>query len=183
MERLEDLNKRLIDHFSVAWNGEAIFRIVWSEDQFEKQRCEYSEKGILLLYPEIREVPKYRQWIHNKFVLERLVAVPSVNTNDLTTKVSYEPLFVFEDKDGNALPPRWEAAKFVIDNVMAAQGNDNLTKYADKNEPIEVKEERINRLQEELFGNETNTGDALAHGQGVAGFYPNNDMKNKVTID
>lgn len=167
VERISVLNQRLIDYYSVAWNGQAIFQIVWSEDQYELQRCDYSAGGIKLLYPEMREVPKYKQWIHNKYILERLVAVPEINQKDLTTKINYEPLYVFEDKHGNALPPKWEAMKFVIDTVLAAQGTSSLAKYADKNEPAEAREERLNRIQEELFGNETSVGDALAYKQGV----------------
>ncbi len=173
MEGLETINKRLLDYFSkdIASN-QPIWRIVWSEDQYEKQLTKYTPEGLELLYPEMREVPKYKQWIHNKYILERLVIVPPINETELTTKTNYEPVWVFEDKHGNPLPPKWEVCKYVIDCVLAAQGKSNLAHYNRDDESVEKKEERVNRLMEELFGNETSTTDALAYREGVAGFHP-----------
>lgn len=174
MERLEELNKRLIEHYSTAWNGMPIFRIVWSEDQMEKRLMGTTDAGIELLHPEVREVPKYRQYIHNKYLLERLVVVPVASIKELAgEQISYEPLWVYTDANDNALPPKWEVTKFVIDTVLAAQSGDGSlgAKYADKNESAEMKEARIAKIHEELFGNETEVGDALAHGEGVAGFH------------
>lgn len=170
MEKIEALNARLIDHFGIAWNGWAIFRIVWSEDQFENRLTEYDDKGNKLIFPEIRWLPKYKQYISDKYLIERLVSVPQVNQADLVDKISYEPLFTFEDGFGNPLPPSWEASKFVIDTVLAAQGESSMyAKYVDpdKDNPKEKRLERIEKLEQELFGNETSVGDALAYKQGV----------------
>lgn len=166
MEILKTINDSLIDEFGKAWNNWPIYRVVWSEDQFEKRLTHFTDAGIQLLIPEVRELPKYRQWIHNKYVLEQLITVPEVNKEDLVEKITYEPLFVFEDKHGNPLPPKFEAAKFVIDSVRAAMGKSSLgPKYVDPEieAPKEVRAARINKLQDELFGNETSVGDALAH--------------------
>ena len=111
-ESIEVLNQRLVDHFSTAWNGQPMFRIVWSENQFEKRLVGFTDGGIQLLVPEMREVPKYKQWIHNKHILERLVIVPEFQQDKLVEKTSYEPVWVFEDKNGFPLPPKWEATKF-----------------------------------------------------------------------
>ena len=180
MEPLEVLNVRLIDYFGVAWNGFPIYRIVWSEDQFEKRLTDCTDTGVILLVPEVRELPKYKQWIHNKFILEKLIAVPEVNAKELENKVSYEPLFVFEDINGNPLPPKWEAAKFVIDTVNAAMGESSLkAKYVDPDikSPQENRNKRIQKLQDDLFGNESNVGDALAHKQAVTVLTDHNSAK------
>lgn len=174
LESIEVLGKRLVDHFGTEWNGLPIWRIVWSEDQLEKRYAtyeDYSPEGIYLRsITEWREVPKYRQWIHEKYVLERLVAVPDINISELTTKMSYEPIYVFMDKSGFPLPPKWEASKFIIDTVYAAMGKSSLgPKYVDpdKDSPIERRNERISQLQEDLFGDETEVGDALRYKQGI----------------
>jgi len=73
-----------------------------------------------------------------------------------------------------------EVTQFVIKTVDAAMGKDSIAKYADKGESLEVKQERIMKIEEEMFGNETDATDALAYGSGVAGFHPNQDMKDKV---
>lgn len=178
-EPIDVLNKRLVDHFGVSWDGRAAYRIVWSEDQFDKRLTDCTDAGVLLLVPEVRELPKYKQWIHDKYVLENLVAVPEYQQMEAAAKTSYEPLFVYEDKDGFPLPPKWEVTKFVIDNVLAAMGKSNLAKYKenlDKYTP-EGREEYLKNLQDELFGNETNTTDALAYKEGVV--VPSNFEKSK----
>jgi len=168
-QEVEDINKLLKEHFGQADDGQAIFRIVWSEDQYEMRKTKYTDSGLELLQEEIRELPKYKQWIHNKYILERLVAIPEINNGELAgRKISYEPLHVFEDKFGYPLPPKFEISKFIIDTIFAAMGQESLgPKYPDKNETIEQKEARLEKLQNELFGNETEVGDALAHKQAI----------------
>lgn len=174
-ESVETINARLIDYFGIAWNGLPIWRVVWSEDQFEKRITAYDDKGAQLLIPEIRELPKYRQWIHNKYVLERLTVVPDINKDTLIDKITYEPIFVFETGKGEALPAKWEAAKFVIDTLLAAQGTESMwPKYVDEEmkNPQETRNARITQLQEDLFGNEIGP---LEHGGGIV--VPNNYEK------
>lgn len=178
-ESVDSINNQLIDQFGIdTVTGLPIWRIVFSEDQFEKRLGtydDYTPTGIYLrTVTEVREVPKYRQWIHEKYVLERLVIVPGLNADELPTqKLSYEPIFVFQTGSGKYLPPKFEAAKLVIDTVYAAQGKGNLAKYKDPDagltteDLIEKKAAEIDRLQSELFGNESYVGDALAHNEAV----------------
>lgn len=168
MEPLFVINKRLTDYYGAdTFTNLPIWRIVWSHDQMEKRLMDVTDSGIHLLTPEIREVPKYRHYIHNKWILEKLVEVPEAQQKEICTSVSYEPMFVFETGNGGFLPYKWEAAKFVIDTVNAAMGKQSMyAEYTDK-ETEENRQERIEKLQDELFGNETSTGDALAHGGGV----------------
>ncbi len=180
METLQVLNKRLIDYYGTAWNGMPIYRIVWSEDQMEMRQMTHSDAGVLLLFPEVREVPKYRHYIHNKFLLEKLVELNEQAQSELKQKISYEPLWVYTDANDNALPPKWEVTEFVIQTVNAALGKSNLAKYIDPGDSSEMKNERVKKLEEEMFGNETEVGDALAYGDGVAGFHPNQDIKDKL---
>jgi hypothetical protein len=173
VEQIEVLNKRLADYFGTdTVTSEPIYRIVWSEDQLEKRRTNYTKEGIELLYPEVREMPKYRQWISEKFVLERLSVVPNINQEDLLTKTSYEPLYVYEDGKGNPLPPKWEVTKFAVDCVHAALGKGSLHKYVDPEKTAEeqmvAKAERVNKIHEEMYGNETSVTDALKFGHGVS---------------
>lgn len=167
-ESLVSINRQLRDLYGLdTISSKPIWRIVWSEEQLEKKLVNYSPAGVAYLTPQIVEAPKYRQWIHNKFVLERLTLVPSAHEELTVEKISYEPIWVFEDNHGNALPPRLDASKLIIDTLYAALGKVDLSKYADPGESVEVKEERLDKLQAELFGNETNVGDALAHGEAI----------------
>jgi len=173
-ESIESINKQLINHYGIdTITCHPIFRVVWSEDQFEKRLTDRTSEGLQLLFPEVQLLPKYRQWIKERYVLERLVLIPDVNVSELPTqKQSYEPLFTFENAfNGEYLPPKFEAAKLVIDTLYAAIGKKSMIKYLDmlKEGTPEAKEARINKLQEELFGDESNllgrtiTGEAVAY--------------------
>lgn len=167
------INELLIDHFGIdTITGKPIWRVVWSDDQYEKRLMDVTDSGLQLLHPEIRLVPKYRQWIPHKWVLERLVLIPDINSKELPVmKQSYEPMLPFEDKFGNALPPKVEACKFIIDTVYATQGKCSLAKYKDpesnQSEALELKKKRIDGLIEDIFGNETDVTDHLSRHTGV----------------
>lgn len=171
-EKVETINKQLVDEFGRDIStGDAIWRVVWSEDQFEKRFGTYDDftkSGIYIrTVTEVRLVPKYRQWIQKKYVLERLVIVPT-GTEEILTKTSYEPIYVFEDNKHNYLPPRFDAAKFVIELIYAAQGKPIRIEVEDDPNDPQVREKRIMKLQQELFGNDTKIGDALTYGSGIS---------------
>src|SRR5438552_10464938 len=173
-ESIGSINSQLIDLFGIdTITGQAMFRIVWSEEQFEKRLTQYTDNGLALLIPEVRLLQKYRQLIQNKYVLERLCVVPEINQDELPAeKLSYEPIWVFETKQGDALPPTLWASKFVIDSLYAAMGKHSLRKYVDEEakNPEEHKEKRLKEYEEQLFGDESSllgrtiTGEVVGYG-------------------
>lgn len=172
-ERIESINQQLIDLFGIDTStGRPIWRVVWSEDQFEKRMVNTTPEGLLLLTPIAMEVPKYRQWIHEKYVLERLVVVPETDREELlASKLSYEPIFVFMNGQGDYLPPRVEICKIVVDTVYAAQGKTSLAKYkdpdSDAKDALVRQRARVDAIMEEVFGNETDVSDALTRQEGI----------------
>lgn len=166
MEPVETINQRLADTFGIETDSNLpIWRIVWSEDQTEKRQSDYTETGVFLLTPRILEFKKY-PYIKERFILERLVLVPEFQQKELCgVKKSYEPLFTFENRKGEFLPPKWEVCEIVIDSVLAVQGKSSLAKYLDNPDPERADE--IKGIYEELFGNETDVTDALAYKEGV----------------
>ena len=171
-ETVESINRQLIDLFGIdTINGISIFRVVWSNNQFEKRLVDTTDTGIILLTPVVREVPKYKPWILDRWVLERLVLIPEINKSELPAqKLSYEPIWVFQNSNGDPLPPAIWACKFIIDTIYAAMGKKSLRKYEDVEEqnPTEEREKRVAKLYEELFGDESSllgrtiTGEAIA---------------------
>ena len=176
---VKKINRLLVDHFGIDTStGQPMWRVVWSDDQYEKRLTDRIDSGLQLLHPEVRELPKYKQWIPHRWVLEQLVVVPYLNEKDLpATKLSYEPMFPFEDKQGNFLPPNFEACKFVVDLVNSAKGRSNMAKYKDPELEPGAQEAKINRIEKELFGDENDVTDALAYKEGVA--INNTDFKIK----
>lgn len=166
---VEYINRQLRDRYGFASDNRPIFRVVWSNDQTEIRKIEYSEAGIFFTTPRIERVKKY-SWIVDKWILERLVEVPLQQQEEIPeSALSYEPLWVYETNSGIRLPPDLDVALFVIDTMYAALGKKSLSDRVDKEKenPIEARRDRINKLEKELFGDETAIGDALSQHRGV----------------
>jgi len=170
METIETLNKRLIEHFGTdVVLGLPIFRIVWANEQTEIRLVDITDSGIQLLEATIMEVKKY-PYLKDLYVLERLVLIPDIDQPSLpASKLSYEPIWAYRGPDGLPIAPIWNATKFIIDTLYAALGKSTLKKYVDseKNTTAEGKEQRIKEISDELFGDETETGDALRYREGI----------------
>lgn len=172
MESIATMNERLKRDWG-EFENQPRFRIVWSEDQFEKRLTYHTKEGFELLQPQMVEMPKYRQWIQAKWVLERYLPVPAVNSHELMTRCSYEPLWVFSDANGRSLYPKWEAILLILGSVLGNEQKQTYARYKDPesgltpSDQIEMRRQRIDALQMELFGNETEVGDALTHKEGI----------------
>jgi len=172
-EPLDVLNKRLLDHYGYAHPEHQLWRVVWADTSYTEKRhgtfTKYDEHGNYLgeeTGVEIR--PRYSN-IHNKYVLERFMFVPDGVETDLVEPFSYYPMWTFMDKFGQPLPAKWEAIEVIIDNVERAAARAVGAKYKETNEMYTVEQlKRKIAIHEELFGNETKVGDALAYKDGVS---------------
>ena len=164
MEDIKVINRRLVELHGKYLDGQPNFRVVWSEDLTEKRRTKFSPEGFELPNEVIMEVKKYGQYIHNKYLMERLIEIPEFYQDELLKKLSYEPIWVFEDKDGNALPPIWGVIEIVLNAIMNREKGVPLKAPGNS---LEEKDEEIKKMEEILFGNETPVGDALAHKTGI----------------
>jgi len=164
-ETIESINYKLEKEFGKHIDGRPNFRVVWSEDQYEKRWTSFTDEGFELPQRIVKELPKYKQYVHEKFILERLL--PVIGESDLIEKTSYEPAWVFQDKDGIYLPPFFDGCKFVVEAILEQMGHKGHVKYKDPNVSEEERLIHLNEVEKELFGNETSVGDALAHGYGV----------------
>lgn len=178
IESIERINEQLIREFGRAFNGWTNFRVVFSDDQFEKRWTDKTDEGLQLIHPEVRELPKYRQYIQGLYILERFI--PIVGESDLTENVSYEPAWVFRDKDGNYLPPRYDMCKFIIEVLFSQmKPGSGHAKYKDPHASKEEREKLILEMEHQLFGDETSISDALTYRTGVAGF----NEKSKTSLE
>lgn len=176
METLEIINQRLRDRFGrFGTSNLPYFRVVWSNEQFEKRLITHTREGFELPNPVVEEVPKYKQWANNRYILEHLVAVPAEFQKDLGgEQLSYEPLWTFQDNKGEPLAPSWAACEFIVrtmrENMQTANGR---PKYKDPlaglntEELIEAERMQIEAVKQDLFGNETSVGDALMQDSAV----------------
>lgn len=166
---VDEINKRLLDRYGRMEN-DPVFRVVWADDQREFRKTQYTDEGILLLHTEVRELRKYSH-IREKYLLERITAVPEFVQTDLVYKKSYEPLWVFESKKGLPLVPKFEVCWHVIENVLHAMDHRGYVKYhdpeLDPEEGEELKKARLRQIMEDLWGDETDVQSALHYGEGV----------------
>ena len=167
---LAEMNEWLARDYGYFNGNLANWRIVWSDDEIEKRKVTHNVYGIELLFPEVVERPKYKQWIQQKYILERCFALPKGIETDMVGSYSYEPLYTFMDKDNNYLPPRYDVAKIIITSVMVRAAQAVGAIYKDPRAEKDFKEmeiARMDELKQYLWGNESSITDSLAAGEGV----------------
>lgn len=164
VERINELLERDYGRFD---NGRAMYRVVWSNDQYEHRYGTYNDftsEGIFIrTVSEVREVPKYKSYMLPQFVLEKCCPVPV--GCDLDQKVSYEPLFGFR-----GLPVSYDICKIVIDSVLEKMNLSKYPKYTEdelEGNSIEAQNYRAEKIAKEFDHDEKIT---LALGTGSAVF-------------
>ena len=124
MEDIKIINRLLAERFGKLYDGRPIFRVVWSEDEFENRFGKYSVyAGHVFMRQEVgmMRVKKYRNIAQERFVFERLITIAKlpqeiVQENPEAVKGSYEPLHVFKFPpdaidNGVYVKPSWNACE------------------------------------------------------------------------
>lgn len=121
----EVINERLIQLYGYEQDTQQPkYRIVFSTFQTEKRYGKYDllskETGIWLGVKEgLVEIQKY-WYLKPCWLLERVE--PNLNRKDLIyEKWTYEPIFVFLDKDDNSLPLNWRAIELAVGVIEKAE--------------------------------------------------------------
>lgn len=170
-----ELNKNLADWYGTEITGRAIFRIVWANNETEIVHGVWTdldnEGNFIRQVTETRQIRKYSDDpdYAGKFILERLVLVPPMDERTLpTVKMSYEPLWTFENVLDKPVPPTVDGTRFIIDLVLSREGKVNMKKkYVTQEEELQLKSDRIRRIQDELYGGESDIADALHFHSGI----------------
>jgi len=119
------INRVLSERYGWNFRGDALFRVVWSDDQRELRRGVYEDYYRSTIYlrtvAEVRRAPKY-SWLPEHWILERwfpgeLLKAYHDELPD-SHEGSYEAIYVFQDADGNALPLNEEFALAVVKSLM-----------------------------------------------------------------
>lgn len=115
---IDILNKKIGAEY-VSIDGHKLFRLVWSESIFENRYGtfrEFTEAGLFVReITEVRRVRKYN-YIHNRWIFESW-APGNLTANRETPDTAngdYVPVYVFEDRGGNYLPPNEKVVRFLI---------------------------------------------------------------------
>ncbi len=132
MTEITRINKILADSFGSTLDGKPFFRLVWSDSEFEFRKGTYNEfygQIFLRKIEGVRNVPKYN-YIHQRWILERWSPPWMVQTNEIVNHNGYEPLYLFEDKNGNYLDPNLKVCSFVAWHILNPNMNSAQLKQA-----------------------------------------------------
>ena len=125
--------------------GKSIFRLVWSDIQLEKRFGTYndfSDSGLFLRQvTEVRETLKYN-YIKERWILEYFCSPETSFNPEIpeSTQGTYEPLWVFEDKNRNYIEPSLKAVQFIIKFMREKASPSERKQFYDSVEDKEVKE-------------------------------------------
>jgi hypothetical protein len=99
--------------------GEYIYRLIWSDSILEHRKGtfnEFTESGLFIrTFTGVKLLPKYN-YIKDRWILEKW-APGSITRNNETPDAyngDYLPVYVFEDGDGNYLPPTRKVLEFIL---------------------------------------------------------------------
>lgn len=154
---VDNINKRLTSKFGTNLTGLPFFRIIWSDSLQERRIGVFQEhlgKVFLREFRGLRECPKYSyikaRWIVERWLPPALAYDPAIPD---TVNGSYEPIYVFQDVQGNALEVNEDFAIRMIDNVLhppLAGHKQSLDRTAEQ--VALEKEIELNRLELEDAG-------------------------------
>lgn len=134
LSEIDQLNRKIGGEY-MSIDGRALFRLVWSEASFENRHGtfrEFTESGLFIReVTEVRRVRKYN-YIHNRWIFEawapgnltRNIELPDASNGD------YVPVYVFEDRGGNYLPPNEKVVRFLIAAVYGKVRKDEVPSQA-----------------------------------------------------
>jgi hypothetical protein len=138
---INDINKKLAEVYDKTLDGRPIFRVVWSNDQFEVRNGTFNEfygRIFLRTVTGARVVRKY-SYIQERWILEKWF--PIEPTHELPSPDGYEIIYLFEDKNGNALPVIWPALELIchvalnpMDSIHIKQALDETQQKKDSAE-------------------------------------------------
>lgn len=147
-----------------------MFKLVWSDNEIEKRHGTYEIfYGDIFVRTEVglKEVPKY-SYISERWVLEMWVPYENVEIPETVGKGSYEPFWVFQDKQGNYLRPTIKALQFLVEFTQKTAKVPSLTRAAQLREEDQIKfdqevAEYMDRLDTSPLINSLSLRDAVGY--------------------
>ena len=170
-----NLIKEYLKRWGQTPHGEPRVRLIWSEDAKELRRGEFNEfYGSLFLreFIGVKLCPKY-SWIKERYVLERWF--PPDVTFDIelpeSNQGSFEPIYVFQDKYGRALPLNLRVVELICQAMFnqpptRAQIREGLAEdlaYKDKVETADLED----GLEMSVLTNQLHQKEAIIVPEGV----------------
>jgi hypothetical protein len=112
----------------VPLKTEPLFRLVWSDDSYELRTGTFAKfiAGVKVSeHTTTEKVLKYN-WISERWLVEQWFPPSICMMDELPESIngSYEPIYVFEDAKGNALPLKMEVVEFLIQACLKPKASE-----------------------------------------------------------
>lgn len=107
-------------------DGRPVFRLTWSTTASEVRHGtfnDFSDSGLFIRQiTETRETRKYN-YVKDRWILERWTPPDRVSSQELPMSFNgtYEPIFVFEGSNGEALPVTLKVVEFIIGHLRKVE--------------------------------------------------------------
>lgn len=154
METIESkvINDWLKDQANVPLSTKPMFRLVFSDEQFETRRGlidHYIGRIKVSTSEEISAFPKY-SWIKERWVLEQWYPPEYCYSSELpdTVNGSYEPIYVFESSKGEALPLNLLVCQLIVSRCLKPSSSPDAIRSRIKLEH-EIKEAELDAYTED----------------------------------
>lgn len=152
MSEINRINKAL-KSYGLNPQGQAIFRVVWSDEQFENRKGIFEEycSGIYLRTVVGIEKKRKYSYIKSRWIFEKWLSPERVYTPDLpdTVNGSYECIYVFQDKNGNSLPLDLEICQFIA--YTLSKNRDRLKEKNLIEDELQRKEKKLDQLDVDIL--------------------------------
>lgn len=143
MTEVEIINEQL-KKFGHGSLNEPLYRIVWSDGEIELRRGTFRDYAGNLFIREVTETrwTKKYNYISERWIMERLIPPEVCYNPELPGSQfgSYEPIYVFQDKNGKFLPLNARVAEFLVN---LAEKRTKLTEQELINEELEKEDEEV----------------------------------------
>jgi hypothetical protein len=140
------INKWLATRWTTP-GGEPLFKLIWSDNEREMRFGtfrDFSPEGIYLReVTEMRSVLKYN-YLKERWILESWCPPEVVFSPELPKSIygSYEPVWVFESKDGQYQAPTLRVVEFLVNFLMNKEKVTPMTRRAQLRDEVVAREDQ-----------------------------------------
>lgn len=138
MEEPKTIEKENIDSFlksgpKIPLTEKPMFRLAWSDSEYELRTGTYrsfTSTGILIREETKTEYVLKYNWLKERYILEQWFPPSLSATEELpeSNKGSFEPIYVFEDAEGKALPLKLQVIEFIVKKCLEPQRSSQYLK-------------------------------------------------------
>ena len=167
---LVEINKKLGDYYGRNLSGLPHFRVSFSNDLYETRVGKFNEfyySIFLRTYIGPKKVLKYN-YIRDRYILEMWRIEQTKPTAEVPCPDGYECVYVFEDKNGNALPVVWKVLELICFTILNPHMDSEQIKDAIDASQIKIEQDDIVYFEDSFRENSNYELHKRHHGERIS---------------